>query len=247
MTPIYASNRACLSGWYVYNLPTVGMRVFWDAGAGKRDNGETGFWDPYSGVAVDAPDDTLNNMPNICLDCILKHDGNVVVTGMPSPAFLDKIMDESKIGSIESLYDDEQNRPSFFDELTMGRDLLEGTVCSMVEVTQLPHDDAAALSTFRSEFGDGLARHPWSVWSAYRSAWFAANYQPTKIEGARVRKVKLDKDKESVESVDVWATPERELKLTPLYIGDDDPDCPLWKIKQTLTLFCVEDIIIGYE
>jgi hypothetical protein len=256
MTPIYASDRSDISGWYAYDFPPEGRRVFWDGGVGKRDQLATGFWCPYTGNIVDAPDRLVSSMPDIALECIL-HGNDVLVTGFPRIEYLtgfngsnlgSAVMSETPgANDVRYLYDDPQDRANFIDEITIGPEMLEGTPCRVIQVEQLPDDKHAALDYFRERFPLGIARHPMSIWTPLRTVFAVANIKPGEPYLGRVREINLRDSMEVIESVSVWVTIEKELKVQPLYPGDDDPDCPFWKLKSPITLYCMEDLVIGYE
>lgn len=246
MTPVYASNRAEIGGWYAFDLVDDGRRVFWDGGIGQRQQGATGFWCPYSGNIVDAPDKMIDAMPDVALDgCI--HDGEFLVTGFPKiNHFSTVIQPDDDI--VRYIYRDPTKLANFADEILYGPELIEDSpVCRMVRVEQLPDDHVAALDTFRDKYPHGIARHPQSVWSPHRSRYIMANLRPDGFSSGRVREIHHSETMDYIDFVTVWATIEKELKVVPLYGDDHNPDCPFWKVKQRITLFTVEDLVIGYE
>jgi hypothetical protein len=247
MTPIYASNRADVSGWYAFDVPLGGRRAFWDGGVGKREQQATGFWCPYHGNIVDVPDRVARNMPPVGLDCVIVGD-EVLVTGFPKVVHMHGVIDgEPEMEAVKYLYDDPSKVGNFIDELTIGEELIDGSVCRMVSVEKLPDDKYAALDYFREKYPYGVARHPMSVWTPLRTVHYAANMPPETVYEGRVREIYHTDDIETIDYVNVWATIEKELKVVPLYKGDNETDCPFWKIKTPITLYCVEDVVIGYE
>lgn len=247
MTPIYASDRANVSGWYAYNLPVNARRAFWDGGAGKREQQATGFWCPYSGNIVDAPDKLIESMPGVALDCAIAGD-DVIVTGFPKVEFMVGVSgNEVSEVDLDYLYDYPEQRANFVDELSRGESLLEGTPCQVVRVEKLPDDKDDALAYFRQNFPYGLARHPFSVWSPLRTVFLMANIQPETVHEGRIREIFHTEDMDLIDYVTVWATIEKELKVIPMYQGDNEGDCPFWQSKQPITLYCVEDLVVGYE
>ena len=249
MTPIYASNRAKIAGWYAYDLPTnpqTSRRVFWDGGVGRRDSGATGFWCPYTGNIVDAPDRLLGAMPRVCVDGYLIGD-EVIVTGLPKVEDFVGVVVEAFTDETDYLYDEPGLRGNFADEILRGDELLGDGPCRMIRVEQLPEDDHAALDYFREKYPFGAARHPLSAWSPYRSAMLVANVATKPIYSGRVREIHHSENLNLIDFVTVWATVEKEMKVIPLYPGDSEPDCPFWKIKSPITLYCVEDLVVGYE
>lgn len=247
MTPIYASNRADVSGWYAYNVPTYARRVFWDGGAGKRDQQATGFWCPYTGNIVDAPDKLIQSMPRVALDCAIDGD-EVIVTGFPKVEYL-----ISSVGAqvepldLDYMYDNPGQWGNFMDEITRGVDLLGDSPCTVVSVEKLPDDKDDALAYFRKNYPYGLARHPYSVWSPLRTVFLMSNVRPVTVHEGRIREIFHCEDFDLIDYVSVWATIEKELKVIPMYHGDNEGDCPFWQSKKPITLFCVEDLVVGYE
>lgn len=247
MTPIYASERAKLSGWYAYQIPDdTSRRIFWDGGVGKREAGATGFWCPYSGNIVDVPDGFAAKMPNVCIDGYL-HDGEIIVTGLPKVEDFVGVVVDAFTDETRYLYDEPGLRGSFADEIHRGDELLGDGPCRMVRVEQLPDDDHAALDFFREKYPFGAARHPLSSWTPFRSCRLVANIGANPIHTARVREIHQHPELNLIDFVTVWATVEKELKVIPLYEGDAEPDCPFWKLKSPITLYTVEDVVIGYE
>lgn len=247
MTPVYASRRAKIGGWYAYQYPASHFRrVFWDGGVGKRQLGATGFWCPYTGNIVDVPDRLLRDMPNVCIDGFT--DGHeVLVTGLPKVEDFIGVVGEAFTDETDYLYNEPGMRGNFADEIHRGDELLGEGPCRMVPVEQLPDDDHAALDYFREHYPYGAARHPLSPWSPYRSARLVANIQTQPTYEGRVREIHHVDGMNLIDFVTVWATVEKELKVIPLYEGDAEADCPFWKIKNNITLYCVEDLVIGYE
>lgn len=247
MTPIYASNRADVAGWYAYTPPIYARRAFWDGGVGKRDQGATGFWCPYSGNIIDAPDKLIDNMPSVALDCALDGD-EVVVTGFPKVEYMVGVAGrEVTEVNLDYMYEGPEQRANFVDEITKGAELIEGYPCRVVGVEKLPDDKHDALDYFRENYPYGVCRHPMSVWSPLRTVFMMANAQPEKVHEGRVREIFHHEDMDLIDYVTVWATIEKELKVVPMYVGDNLGECPFWKTKRTITLYCVEDLVIGYE
>lgn len=247
MTPIYASDRANIAGWYAFNMPPGSRRAFWDGGEGKRGQEATGFWCPYEGTIIDAPDDLIEKMPKVALDCVV-HNGEVIVTGFPRIEFMVTESGENlKRLDLDYVQTVDGSAATFIDELSIGEDLLEGTPCRLVHVEKLPDDREEALEYFRENYRIGVCRCPQSVWSPLRSCYMMVNIKPESVYQGRVREVIREEAFDTVDYVTVWAGPEKELNLVPLYDGDDDPDCPLWKPKNKITLYCVEDLVVGYE
>src|SRR6056297_3337986 len=140
MTPIYASNRANIAGWYAFNMPPDSRRAFWDGGAGKRDQGATGFWCPYSGNIVDASDKLIESMPKTALDCALEGD-EVIVTGFPKVQFMIGVAGhEVTQVDLNYMYDRPEQCANFIDEVTLGAELLDDTPCRVVGIEKLPDD-----------------------------------------------------------------------------------------------------------
>ena len=246
MTPIYASSRANLANWYAYNYPTTGRRIFWDGGVGKRESGATGFWCPYTGNIVDAPDKLVEAMPAVCIDGVIVGD-EVIVTGLPRVQDFIGLVVAAFSDQTKYLFDDPTKQANFADEILRGNELLGDGPCRMVGVEQLPDDQYAALDYFREKYPDGIARHPLSTWTPYRSAWMAANVLVNRFDFARVREIHFIESLNTIDFVTVWATIEKEMKVIPMYPGDDQPECPFWSIKAPITLFTLEDQVIGYE
>lgn len=247
MTPIYASNRAKIAGWYAFLIPDDSTRrVFWDGGVGKRMSGATGFWCPYTGNIVDAPDSLLKAMPNVCMDGYLTDD-EVIVTGLPKVEDFVGVVVDAFTEETRYIYDEPGLRASFIDEIAYGNELFNGGPCRMVQVEKLPDDPHVALDRFRENYMNGLVRHPLSAWTPYRSCRMMGNVTTKPVKTGRVREIVINEDQNFIEFINVWATVEKEMKVTPLYEGDENPDCPLWKIKSPITLYCVEELVIGYE
>jgi hypothetical protein len=247
MTPIYASDRANVEGWYAYQPPVFSRRVFWDGGVGKRDQGATGFWCPYSGNIVDAPDKLIEAMPSVALDCAVE--GNeVIVTGFPKVEYMSDVAgDELTEVDLDYLLADPIKTASFMDEIELGEELLEGTPCRLISVEKLPDDRDDALAYFREHYPYGVCRHPYSSWTPLRSVYMMANVKPETVREGRIREIFHSEGTEVIDYVTVWATIEKELKVLPLYHGDNEGDCQFWQPKQPITLYCVEDLVVGYE
>ncbi len=246
MTPIYASERATIQGWYAYDVPRYSRRAFWDGGVGKRDNGATGFWCPYTGVIVDAPDKIIKAMPNICLDCALDGD-DVIVTGFPRVGEILGMITDAFSKEVRYIYDEPGLIANFMDEVAYGADMLVGSPCTMVSVEKLPEDRGPALDYFRQHYPFGIVRHPYSAWTPVRTVFMATNMRPETTYEGRVREIYHHDGLDLIDFVTVWGTVEKELKVVPLYQGDDACDCPFWKIKGRIKLFTVEDLVVGYE
>lgn len=247
MTPIYASNRADVAGWYAYNLPLYGRRALWDGGVGPRGQGATGFWCPYTGVIIDAPDKLLERMPNVALECFIVDD-EVLVTGFPElEKLVGVVLKSLPQQTVQEVHVGYGNSVSFLDEIVSGPDLLEGTPCRVVPVEKLPDDRVDALGYFRENYRNGLARHPMSIWTPMRTVFYMANAAPLEVHQGRIREIFHHNTLEVIDYVMVWATVEKEMKVLPLYRGDNQTECPLWKMKSHITLYCVKDMVIGYE
>lgn len=248
MTPIYASSRAKIAGWYAFNLPPDGesRRAFWDGGVGKREHNATGFWCPYTGNIVDAPDKFVGSMPPVCMDGYIFND-EFICTGMPKVDDFIGIVVEAFTDEVDYLYKEPGLRANFADEIHRGDNLFGNSPCRMVRVEQLPDDDHAALDRFREAYPFGCARHPLSAWSPHRSCRLVANIRTEPIYTGRVREIVRHESIDAIDFVNVWATVEKELKVIPMYEGDSDLDCPFWKLKSPITLYTVEEIVIGYE
>ncbi len=247
MTPIYATSRANLSNWLAFKEPR-GKYVIWD-GCGKFGM-QTGFWCPFTGNIVDCNDGMATKMPSIPAVGYL-HGDEFCVLGFPDAEDVlptlggdpDIIMDFIERPGT-------QQQASMFDEIMDADRVLEGTNAYYVDWTPLPCYKAEAFEAFRDMGDDALCRHPRSWWSSQRSVHYASNtIPPYKFEG-RVREVMVDEPLGLIDYVTVWAGPELEVKVIPLYEGDDELDCDLWNPKQEITLWAIDkkgEHIIGYE
>jgi hypothetical protein len=244
MTPIYATTRAQLAGWYAYHQPG-GRYVIWDGGINTMQT-STGLWCPFTGNIVDAPDALLKNLPELCVAGYM-HGEEIIVTSLPHP---DEILPVSPFTRKLKYFDfvDPHVRVPFLEEVIYGPELLAGTSCRMVDVEQLPDDDTAALAHLIGRYGvDGVARHPWSTWTPKRSSHMATTLPPIKIENCRIREIHCTDQMNLIDFVQVWATIEQTMNVTPLYPGDDEVESDFWTIHKPITLYSIGDQIVGYE
>ena len=247
MTPIYATHRANLSGWYAFKEPP-GQYVIWD-GCGQFGM-QTGFWCPFTGNIVDCNDSMKGKMPNIPAAGYL-HGDEFCVLGFPDA---EDVL--PTLGGDPDLIMDFIDRPgiqinaSMYDEIMDADRVLEGTNAYYVDWTPLPYGKENAYHEFRMMGSDAVCRHPRSWWSSQRSVHYAANASPEQCAEGRVREVHVDEPLGLIDYVTVWITPEPEVKVIPLYEGDDELDCKLWTPKERITLFAIDskfEHVIGYK
>jgi len=247
VTPIYMTDRANLSGWYAFKEPR-GKYVIWD-GCGKFGM-QTGFWCPFTGNIVDCNDGMPAKMPSIPAVGYL-HGDEFCVLGFPDAEEVLPLL-----GQDPDIIMDFIDRPgtqvqaSMFDEIMDADRVLEGTNAYYVDWTPLPDAQPWAFHEFRMMGSDALCRHPRSWWSSQRSVHYGANSEPPYSWKGRVRDVIVDEPLGLIDYVTVWANPEKEVKVTPLYEGDDELDCPLWTPKQEITLWSIDEKcehVIGYK
>jgi len=244
VTPIYASDRAQLQSWYAYRQP-AGRYIIWDGGV-NQSNTSTGLWCPFTGNIVDAPDKLIAGLPKDLVVAGYINGDRVTVVSFPHARDILPVTPYTK--SMRYFYPDPEARASFMDEILHGPELLEGTSCDMVDVEQLPEDNLAALAHLRERYGlDGVARHPWSVWTPKRSCHFASTFPPNAVRDCKIREIVCEDQMNLIDYVQVWATIEYTLNVIPLYPGDDEVDCDFWKIHKPITLYSIGDHIVGYE
>lgn len=245
MTPIYASNRAKIAGWYVFSQP-LGRYVVWDGGIG-RSHYSTGVWCALTGNIVDVSDEVAESLPDCCVAGYLYGD-EIEVIGFPHIYDISKTASTIPGLNIPYVYDAAPTwRAAFVDEIIEAEKLLEGSCCRLVSLEALPDNDALALKRFREMGPDLVARHPWSIWTFKRSAHFVANVPPERVETAVVREIVVAEQLELVDFVSVWGRLDILDKVIPLYPGDDDVNCPIWRKRNIITTYKIGDQIVGYE
>ncbi len=135
MTPIYATERANLSGWYAFKEPR-GQYSIWD-GCGKFGM-QTGFWCPFTGNIVDCNDSMPDNMPSIPAAGYLNGD-EFCVLGFPDA---EDVL--PTLGGDPDIIMDFIDRPgiqiqaSMYDEIMDEARVLEGTSAYYVAWVPLP-------------------------------------------------------------------------------------------------------------
>lgn len=249
MIPVYCSDRAKIGGWYAYK--STGERpLIWDGGVGRDDN-FTGLWDAMTALRVDAKDSFLNTLPNVPMWGSIVGD-EFIVTALPHPSQLFTDMEKVKaIGeetgrTIVYAGTDENQPVPFLSEVVIAMELLEGSPCRFVPVTILPDDNDEALRRFR-DMGDlAIARHPGSVWKNKRSPAMLSNHMPKDKYTVRIREFLYDDDGE-ISHFTCWQNTQKVTEVPIMYIGDQDPINSTLLTSKFVTLFLIDNVVVGYQ
>jgi hypothetical protein len=262
MTPIYATRRANLAKWWTYQVPTDIEPVLWDGRVCSRHNDATGFWNPWNSTRVDAPDNLIKAMPEAILQGYIIGD-EFMVTGFPHfddvfhkfPTLTDKTRNLKYPKDVEDLPEDVDDpelfmmfdRASMMDEWLYTRKL--GSPCYYPEVITLPSHKVDAYDMLKALGPNYVARHPDSCWSASRTPQLVTTLTPLEVKKVVISKVIVSDVFNLVDYVETHdiVNVDKVVKVIPLYLGDDEPDCSLWNEGDEITVYEYEDQVIGYE
>lgn len=243
MKPIYATSRVDISGWYAYTQPK-GDYVIWDGGANRGGNG-TGLWEAETGSVVERSEEWLNKLPQMPLAGNL--DGDVfMVTGFPDVEILLNRIGRTTDNAVFFMRREDNSPLQFHEYATKAAEFLDNETTRFVRCRILPEDKQAALTDFRMMGVEAIAVDPAAFWVPSRSIFCVTNDPPTQVyEHATIREIVIEEGE--IDTVECWATPGTVMRFVPLYEGDDQPDNGVFKKRQDLTLYCRDNIVVGYE
>lgn len=228
-----------LSGWYAYRCPP-GKMVLWDGGI-NRTGDLSGLWSLISGESEPAPDEFLNQLPNMPLAGRMEA-GVLHVESLPN---LDLVIQAVGQRTNNPAYHlDSQGPAPFLAEVYNGEDLLDGDTCRFVPVTILPEDKSAARRVFDGFGPHGMVRHPMSTWVNGRTPLFASSLAPPKI---RAKIVDWHYEGEMVTNVSARVGLRRTVDFRPLYDGDQWADNKVFEVGRIMDLYVLEnETVVGY-
>ena len=246
MTPIYASNRIDLSGWYAFQEP-AGMLALWDGGVNRETvDSKLGIWCPMNGVPIYRDPEFLDRLPNIPMYGWVDDEG---FTAMDFPHVDDALNLTGRLTDNQVFYlTQNDGSPLPFFAATMRADMVFSSVenCNarFVGCRILPENKDESLRLAREMGPDTLVRHPLSRWSRQRNPFYASLGGPRPTQG-RVREVKISEG--YVVEVSCWTTPQTIATLYPLYEGDQYPDREAFVPTAPINLYMTQGIVVGYD
>ena len=262
MTPVYATRRANLAKWWAFKVPLDIEPVLWDGRACSRHNGATGFWNPFNSTIVDAPDTLIAAMPNAIMQGYIIGE-EFMVTGYPHfddvfhkfPSLSDRHeklkypklqmheTEDEELAELAFLYD----RATMLDEWLFTKTL--GSPCYYPEIIPLPSNKIDAYDHLSALGTEYMARHPDSPWSGSRTPQLVTTLTPLVTKKVVVEKVFVSDVFNLIDYVETRdiVNVDKAIKVIPLYLGDDEPDCRLWDKGNEITVYIYEDQVIGYE
>lgn len=243
MNPIFATNRVDISGWYAYREPP-GQYVIWDGGA-NRDGKNTGLWNPTTGEPIQRDAEWLNKLPQMPISGNL--DGDVFnVTAFPDLEILLNRIGRTTDNAVFFMRREDGSPLQFHEYATKAAEFLDGETTRFVRCRVLPDDKEAALEEFRLMGPEGMATDPEAFWVPSRSVYHVTNERPEQVyTHATIREIIIEEGE--IQTVECWATPGTVMRFTPLYHGDEIPEHNVFKKREDLTLYCHQNIVVGYE
>lgn len=242
MTPIYASNRIDLSGWYAYDQPE-GDLVLWDGGLSRaKEYSRGGLWDYVKGHPVYRDPAWLDQLPNLPMFGHLDGD-HFNVIDFPHVGLILPYLPSRPNGPQWSLESEDGGPLPFFVSVLNGPQMLETCdVASFVRCSILPEDKETSLRLARERGDQTMVRHPMSSWSLKRNPLFASVKSPPR-QRCRIREVTIDDDG-YVSQVSVWTN---LAVFSPMYWGDHLPENKVFVPTEPLNVYIGEGIVLGYD
>lgn len=244
MTPIYASDRIDLSGWYLHDTPP-GRLLLWDGGFNRtEDYSRVGLWDLTTGTKVFNDPDWLKQLPQIPMYGFLENDFFTVVDFPHVDVLRQLYSTDHPMCSLEA---DHSGGPTqFFVSVLNGPVVCaESEVCDFVRCSILPENAEAALAQARERGDTALVRHPLSFWTLKRNPLYASVHRPPCVS-ARIREVEIDNDG-YVGEITCWTTPEATASFFPMYNGDQFPESEVFKPTERINLYIEQGTVLGYD
>lgn len=243
MTPIYASNRIDLSGWYAYQQPP-GEVVLWDGGFNRvNDYSRVGIWSAITGQPIYRDPSWLAKLPQVPMYGHLDGD-HFHVTDFPHVSTIQPFL---KLANPAWSLESEEGTPlPYFVSILNGPIMVaDCDVASFVRCCILPEDRETSLLAAR-EMGDNtLMRHPMSVWALKRNPTYASTQRPPRVV-SRIREVEIDNDG-YVGRIHAWTNPETLATFYPMYWGDQYPENNVFVPTERMNLYIAEGIVLGYD